>query len=127
MPFKNIEARREWQRKNYQANKEVINSRPCKKEAHKRYAERHKDKRRQLSKEYFYANRDKMAEKVKQWWTERGNERKRKETELLTDDYVIRQLTKDGFTREEISQYPELIETKRILLKTKRLCKTSPN
>lgn len=125
MPHKDPEARRAWQRKNYQDKKDVINSRPCRKIARKKYEECHKDKRRQRSKDYFYANRDKMIAKVKRWWTERGNEMKRKETELLTDYYLKKQLKKDGFTREQISQYPELIETKRILLKTKRLCKTS--
>lgn len=43
---------------------------------------------------------------------------------LLSDRYVKQQLSQCGFPEELIKQYPELIETKRLLIKTKRLCST---
>jgi hypothetical protein len=46
-------------------------------------------------------------------------------TEELKDNYVKSTLLKLGFNKKDISN--ELIETQRIIIKTKRLCKTSQN
>jgi hypothetical protein len=120
MPHKDPEARRAWQRLNYQKNKDVINSRPCKKEAMKRYAKRHIEKRRQQGRERYWKNPEIHLALCKVWRSRVGIVKERKETELLTDKYLTRQLRKDGYTTEEIRKYHELIETKRIILKIKR-------
>lgn len=121
MPHKNPEERRAWQRKNYQLNKDIINSRLCKKAAVDRWRKKNADKCRDRSLKYYNENKEKMSIACKIWWQQKGNERKRQEAELLVDNYIKRQLSKDGFSRKDISRYPELIETKRIILKTKRL------
>jgi len=41
----------------------------------------------------------------------------------ITNSYIINILNRKGFTKEQIT--PELIEVQRIIIKTKRLCKTS--
>jgi hypothetical protein len=52
----------------------------------------------------------------------------KKAREELQDNYVISQITKRcKLTSKEVRKYPELIETKRLIIKTKRLCKTSQN
>lgn len=40
------------------------------------------------------------------------------------DWYIKSALKKKGFTREQIAQNPELINIQRIIIQTKRLCKT---
>lgn len=52
----------------------------------------------------------------------------KKAIEELQDCYVITQITKrSNLTSKEIRNHPELIEAKRIIIKTKRLCRTSQN
>jgi hypothetical protein len=52
----------------------------------------------------------------------------KKAREELQDNYVISQITKrSNLTSKEVRKYPELIEAKRIIIKTKRLCRTSQN
>lgn len=52
----------------------------------------------------------------------------KKWAEELTDTYVIRQIVKrSNLKAEQIRCNPELIEIKRLIIKTKRLCKTSQN
>lgn len=52
----------------------------------------------------------------------------KKAREELQDNYVISQITKrTKLTSKEVRKYPELIEAKRIIIKTKRLCRTSQN
>lgn len=46
----------------------------------------------------------------------------------LLDPFIKEKLIHcDGFTKEQLNQYPEIIETKRTLIKIKRLCKTLQN
>lgn len=53
----------------------------------------------------------------------------RKYREQLNDWYVefILSKGKSGINSKLIRQYPELIESKRLIIKTRRLCKTSQN
>lgn len=129
MPHKDPEARRAWAREWYSKNKDLIKSKsgPSRKKACKNYRKNHPDRCKAYSQKYYTENKNVLYVKVKQWWSEKGNERKRNETESLTDNYIKRQLRKDGFSRKEINEYPELIKTKRNILKIKRLCKTSQN
>lgn len=50
-------------------------------------------------------------------------ERDNKYSNELRDFYVKHQLKKQGFEKEYINKYPELLETKREIIKIKRLCK----
>jgi hypothetical protein len=46
----------------------------------------------------------------------------------LTDGYIIKKLSQQLYIKSaELYKYPELIEIKKIMLKTKRLCKTLEN
>lgn len=47
----------------------------------------------------------------------------RKDREKISNRYTKLQLIRNGFTKEQIENYPELIETKRQIIKIKRLCK----
>ena len=52
----------------------------------------------------------------------------KKAREELQDNYVIQQITKRSkLTSKDVRNHPQLIEVKRIIIKTKRLCKTSQN
>ena len=58
-------------------------------------------------------------------WQNKTDIKMRKE---LKDCYVIYTLSKrTGQKAEFLRQYPELIETQRLIIKTQRLCKTSQN
>lgn len=83
---------------------------------------------------YAAENREKIIEYRKRY--HRSNKeakdkymaRSRKSRELLSDNYIVTQLSQNSnLDRETIRQYPELIETKRLIIQTKRLCKTSSN
>jgi len=54
---------------------------------------------------------------------EKAKERSIKAIKVLGNSYLNKCLTQKGFTKEQIT--PELIEVQRIIIKTKRLCKTS--
>jgi hypothetical protein len=53
---------------------------------------------------------------------EKVREEKRMITKMLKDSYIKRLLIQNGFPKNEITK--ELIELERIIIKTKRLCKT---
>ena len=58
--------------------------------------------------------------------TEKIIKKERKLREELSDCYVINKLIRGtNLTAKQIRETPELIEIKRIIIKTKRLCKTS--
>lgn len=63
--------------------------------------------------------------------SEKGIENRLKEgrlkVELITDRYVKENLKAIGFKTNSINENPILIDTYRIIIKTKRLCKTSKN
>ncbi len=50
-----------------------------------------------------------------------------KQVELLNNNYITSKLKRKGFKLNEIKDNPEIIEVQRILIKTKRLCKTLQN
>jgi hypothetical protein len=45
----------------------------------------------------------------------------------LNKNYIRQKLIRTGFTKEEISKNEDLVEIKRLIIKTLRLCKTSKN
>lgn len=90
----------------------------CKKEVKREWSRIDYKKNRSTYDEWYKNNKDKVRigrTKIEQ--RRRNN---------LSDRYIKRLLReKSGFTTDQIKDNPELIETKRIIIKTKRLCKTS--
>lgn len=90
-------------------------------------------RRRESKKRYRDANKD----KAKKYTLSRINDqrvidlrrqRKKKYVDQMSDFYIKDNLKrKMGFTSEEIERHPELIEIKKIIIQTKRLCKKSQN
>ena len=65
-------------------------------------------------KKYYKANKSVINEK--------NRTREQRRRQYLTDRYIKKLLReKSGFTAEQIKQYPNLIEVKRLIIKTKRL------
>lgn len=70
--------------------------------------------------EYNKKHREVINEKYKK--------REKLKREDLADRYLIKLLIeKNGFSSDQVKENPELIELKKIILKTKRLCKTLNN
>lgn len=85
-----------------------------------RYRKNNKKKLKEYFKTYALINHD----KVLQW----GKTSCKKSIENLNPGYIIKLIKKgSGLTSLEIKNYPELIETKKLIIKTKRLCKTLNN
>ena len=76
---------------------------------------------RQRRRELYDAKKAKDIEAFK----ERRNDATRKNTVSLSDGYIKDQLRHQGFPNESIT--PDLIELKRITLKTSRLCRQLKN
>lgn len=74
---------------------------------------------RERGREYYKNNKDKRLQY--------GLPRQKLQIEQLSDWYIKRKLIRSGFTKEHINENKELIEVKRLIIKTKRLCKTSQN
>lgn len=70
-------------------------------------------------KTYRENNKTKFADASKKYTS--------KQVSNVTPNYCSFLLKRNGFTEEQIKQYPELIKTKQLILKTKRLCKTLEN
>jgi hypothetical protein len=85
------------------------------KERRKLYRLKNKERDNQLSKEYRKNHKHK------------GTEYEQKRVGNLEKSYVISQLKQQGFKQEQIEVLPQLIELKRLTLKTKRLCKQLKN
>lgn len=88
------------------------------------------DKVREKNRKYAAANRYKNTEwvrnnPIKNKEIHQAYEKRIKE-ELLTP-YIKQKAKQQGFTNLQLSKYPEILETIKILIKTKRLCKTSQN
>jgi hypothetical protein len=66
-----------------------------------------------------------MGQEYKIRYRSIARELEKKSIASLSETYIKKQLKKEGYTDGQMKQYPELIEIKRIIIKTKRLCKTS--
>lgn len=99
--------------KTYRAKYRKNNSEKIKENRAKYYKDNHK-RENSISAEYHKNN----LEKIK--------ELKAKRIEDLPDSYIRHQLKIQNYPQELINN-PEIIEIKRITIKTKRLCKTSQN
>lgn len=114
----------------YERNKERL------KENYRRNSKKWRDNNREfcaeLHKEYYMDNRDEVLKRQKESYQrhkQKRHETTKKKIADLTDGYMKNYLIKLGYTRKDIRTYPDLIETHRILIKTKRLwrSKTSNN
>jgi hypothetical protein len=89
------------------------------KEAQKKYYSltKNKEKIKKRKQRNYFDNKEifKMHSKINQ----------KKQVKNLDTCYIKSQLMKRGFSKEIINQYPELIKIKQLIIKTKRLCKTS--
>ena len=75
----------------------------------KKYRDNNRLKVRRSSLDYFYRNKDRITEITNS------------KIEGLHTSYLTSRLRKDGFSLEHIKAHPELIEIKRLIIKTKRL------
>ena len=126
------EERREYNRKYFVENAEKIKARQAKflaenpeKEKIRRalcYKE-NKERFKAASAKYVAENPEKEKIRCAKYRVENKEKiklRSVKDIALLSDSYIRRALVVQGFKNEQIT--PELIELKRITLKTKRLC-----
>ena len=87
------------------------------KERVKKYNDSHKEERKLYKNKYEESNKPKVKE-----WAKKSH---KKMVESITDGYAIKILTgKRGFKKEDVINNPELIKIQKIIIKTKRLCKT---
>lgn len=95
----------------------------CRKATYK-WRERHPEFYAELKKEYYNDNREDILKKQKQSYQKNIKKRhayEKKKVADLTDCYMKKHLLKLGYTRQNIRKYPDLIETHKLIIKTKRL------
>lgn len=80
---------------------------------------KYKEKAADRIQRYFLNNRDKANSRLRE-----NNKRYRKELLL---PYLNAKLKRQGFTKKMISENPELVELKKVLIKAKRICKQNLN
>lgn len=113
----NPEYKKKWRKENPEKEKAIrarayLNS--------EQWREDNKEKLKEDKLKYRIKNKDKAKLKVPFY-------SKKARTELQ-DHYVISQITRrSNLKSKDVRKHPELIEAKRLLIKTKRLCKTSQN
>ena len=102
-----------------------------------------KEERKEYNSKYYAENSEKIKARIAKYCTENSEKEKIrcakyrvenkekiklrsvKDITLLSDSYIRRALVVQGFKNEQIT--PELIELKRITLKTTRLCRQLKN
>lgn len=107
----------------------------CLVESAKKWVEQNKEKRKEIKRRWSLNNKKhlrnyyqeylkKNPDLLKQWRKNADS----KKSESLTDAYVMKcLLSGTSLTSRDLAQYPELIQIQRLIIKTKRLCKTSQN
>lgn len=110
------------------------NCKKCEKEQWQKKNIKNPEKNKTKCRNYLLANSEKEKERIKNYWLKnpenlknKNNRCNTKKIDNLTDCYIKQTLKLSGFTTEQINENPELIEVKRLIIKTKRLCKTLPN
>ena len=98
--------------------------------ADKKYSSKNKDKRKIIAAKYY--ERNKNNPKILQWKINNPEKYKsihvkswKKTIALISNSYAKKLLYSKGFTKEQVNENPQLIETIKIIIKTKRICKTS--
>ena len=98
----------------------------------KKYAKENKKKLNEKSLKWYHLNKEKIKQKMKEYQSKnkdilliKGREREFESRRNLDDRILKQMLIRQGFSRCQIT--PELIELKRITLKTTRLCRQLKN
>ena len=116
------EERKEYNSKYYTENSEKIKARIAK------YCTENSEKEKIRKALYYEENREGIKVTRAKYRVENKEKiklRRVKDVTLLADSYIRRALVVQGFKNEQIT--PELIELKRITLKTTRLCRQLKN
>lgn len=124
MPWKNKDREREYKKLYHQKMKDVESYRETRKSHCAKW--RRKNKLAVLSIEK--RNREKNRDKRIEWYNKNKIILQGKcnlKTEALTESYMTKHLKKLGYYYDHIKNYPELLQTHRIIIKTKRLWKRS--
>lgn len=117
MPWKNKEAEKEYKRNYHQKMKLDQKYRGGRKKNFLKWRKKNKEIVNEINKKSINKNKQKIHSRYIVW--DRGR------TERLTESYMIKHLKKIGYNEPDIKRYPELIQTHRIIIKTKRLWKRS--
>lgn len=118
----------------------------CVKSDCKKYVNANSEKRKKYQDEYNKKNKDKQKihkikyrQKSRVYLRKKAVERYAKNRDVLLDQtkkqqqmyadtlhdaYMKQHMRKLGYTKQQIIDYPELTETIKLIIKTKRLCKT---
>lgn len=118
MPWKDLEARKIYSAKYYKENKERL--RPFREKNNLKY--RKTEKAKVAGKKYRQKHSKELKE-YRQNYKPRANELERLACDKLENRYVKQHLRKLGFSKEVRENNTELIETYKVIIKTKRLCK----
>jgi hypothetical protein len=88
----------------------------------------------ELVKGFYENNKDKIRIRIKEirnqnreLYNSTQKERVKRLRKGLPEYYIKQQLRSKGFTKQQIIDNPEIIEVQRLMIKTKRLCKTLQN
>lgn len=125
---------KEWQNNNRDKIKKYSRSQYVKnpeklKERAKEWQLNNPEKYKERKKEWLLNNPGKDKESRNKWKCknpEKVKENSKNQRKSLNTCYIKKTLKLSGFTTEQINENPELIEVKRLIIKTKRLCKTLP-
>lgn len=115
MPWKDMEAKKAYNKAYYEKNKKNH----YQKTKHNSLKWRSENRLRcnliakKSARKYKEKNRNKIRSYQRDLSKKRVNE--------LTEIYLIKQLIKGGWTKEQIRLYPDLIQIKRLIIKMKRL------
>ncbi|MCA6445441.1 MAG: hypothetical protein IM600_18585 [Bacteroidetes bacterium] len=115
-----------------------VPSTPTKKEKRKIYQDNYnrinKDKQAVFKQRYKDENREKVRKQARKRYNDNKDflakqtaQKQKYYADTLHDAYMKQHLRKLGYKKEEITKYPEIKETIKLIIKTKRLCKTSQN
>jgi len=119
---------KDWFIKNHGYKKEWRKQNPLKAKQENLKAKPRTDKWRKDNKQELKIKKAKYRLKNIEYIKSKKPAEEKKARKELQDNYVISQLTKRSkLTSKDVRKYPELIEAKRLILKTKRLCRTSQN
>lgn len=103
----------------------------CAKIYYKKYRDKHKDSIKINHKKFREDNKDSLKETGLKYRIKYNSKILKKENisrKTLDDNYIIKQIRGTSKLKaKDIRKHPELIEAKRLIIKTKRLCKTSQN
>ena len=99
----------------------------CKNTWLRTWAKKNKDKikkyKTKVDKEKVKKYKDKNREKI----NKQTNISYHKAAQNLSTSYLKQAIKQRGFTLEQVNKHPEILETLKVIVKTKRLCKTLQN